>query len=162
MTWYHCTFLVVWISFSQATVRCFFIQFTAITSPPWNAVAVSFCGTEFRKARISYVSRFCHTEMNVLSECENETHSVIAKRYKKKKILCVVGMCHSTTVPACGRESSLISFINNFPSQRVRYVCIVWNTAEWTHMKSQSITKDCILPMCALLKVISDMAGIFQ
>jgi hypothetical protein len=35
---------------------------------PLNAVTASFCGTEFRKARISYVSSFCYTEMNVLSE----------------------------------------------------------------------------------------------
>jgi uncharacterized protein (DUF779 family) len=124
MTWYHCTFWDVWVSFSQATVRCFFIQCTAITRPSWNAVVVSFCGTEFRKARISYVSRFYHTEMNVLSECENETHSVILKRYKKISCIVWTGMCHSTTVPACGRESSFISFINTFPLERVRYVCM--------------------------------------
>lgn len=89
MTWYHCTFWDVWVSFSQATIRCFFIQRAAITSPPWIVVAVSFCGTEFRKARISYVSRFYHTEMNVLSERENETRSVIVKRYEKNLVQCM-------------------------------------------------------------------------
>jgi len=63
--------------------------------------------------------------MNVLSECENETHSVIVKRYKKNLLQCM-----NRNVPlyySAGMRKSVFTyfFINNFPLQRVRYVCIV-------------------------------------
>lgn len=73
-----------------------------------------------------------------------------------KKNLCLVwiGMCHSTTVPECGRESSLTSFTNTFLSERGRFVCIVRNSAAWIHVKSAIITSRCIFTVCTLWNII--------